>query len=365
MAAVRSQDTDLYMLMDDKQLRKLATLLRNQEEPLMMSIKSEPDRIKFLTECNDVYDITVKIIDISAELRKKHETSRSVDSLKADIAVNLQEYVKYGVNMSMQCIRNCGMRLLAVEKLKAHFNDLADELNKVDSRIDSDGIQSLAQEVGFYKQAMLEYANNFQSGSARAHSREYSMALKLEGIQFPNLVDRHKNRLGYKEEFEFLEDEQKLEVYNSIINESGRANLPKVYKRKANPGAQAGGIAVLAMSASMMAWDIFTAEHKLEAVLNSAISVLADIGAFAVQVAVSSAVSTAVANVTTGVFLVSLAGFIAGAVAGILFAAAAGALIDLILGSGGKEAPNLDNLKFYTGTMPDGMALANELSHYE
>ena len=88
------------------------------------------------------------------------------------------------------------------------------------------------------------------------------------------------------------------------------------------------------------------------------------IGAFAVQVAVGSAVSTAVANVATGVLLVSLAGFVAGAVAGILFAAAAGALIDLILGSGGKAAPNLDHLKFYTGTMPDGMALANELSHY-
>ncbi|KMT04529.1 hypothetical protein BVRB_8g181910 [Beta vulgaris subsp. vulgaris] len=360
MADVRAQDDDLFMLTDDKQLLKLAKLLRNQEEPLMLGIKSEPDRIKFLQECNDSYDNVVTLLDISRDLRNKHEAARAVSEEKADIAANIEDYVKYGINMSLQCVRNCGFRLMCVEKLKEHFDDLATDLNMLDAK-NTSNVESLAKEVAFYKQSMLEYANNIRSGTARAHSKAYSMGLKQEGIEFPNLVNRHKNRLGYKDEFEFLEEDQKLEVYNSIIRESGRANIP--IATRDTLGGKAGGIASLAMSASMMVWDIFSAEHKLESVVSTAVSVLADVGAFAVQVAVNAAVTTAVANLELGVFAVSVAGFVAGALTGVLFAVATGALLGLIFGTGGKVPPNLDGLKFYSATMPDGMALANELSH--
>ncbi|KNA11605.1 hypothetical protein SOVF_133630 [Spinacia oleracea] len=363
MAKVRAQD-DLFMLMDDQQLRKLAILLRNQEEPLSFSINSEPDRVKFLEECNDAYDIVITLLENSTDLRNKHKVeARTNYSKKAAIAADIQDYVKYGINLGLQCIQNCGMRVSVVEKLKTHLDDIAIELNKADSRNVTD-LQSLADEVLYYKNSMWEYTINLRSGTSRAHSKAYSDTLKLEGIEFPNLVARHKNRLGYKEEFEFLEEDQKLEVYNSIIEESGRAKMPTIYKRnKQSRATSPGGIATMAVTAGIMAWDIFTAEHKLESALSAGVSLLSGAVSYAVGVAVSSAVGTVVANTQLGILMVSMAGFVVGAVVGILFAAATGAILGAILGTGGKVPPNLDNLKFYSATMPNGMALANEISH--
>jgi hypothetical protein len=147
-------------------------------------------------------------------------------------------------------------------------------------------------------------------------------------------------------------------VYNSIIEDSGRASIPKLEL------ASAGlGIAVLVVCAGLMVWDIFTAEYKIEAVLTNSLSTLSEIGAFAVQFAVEGAVTEAVADVELGVFIVSLAGFVAGTVAGLLFIAGSGVLIDLILGGGGKTAPSVEELKFHTAKMPDGMALALQIAH--
>jgi hypothetical protein len=234
---------------------------------------------------------------------------------------------------------------------------LVTELQDLDPKnVSKKGI--LAEEVSKYKQCMWEYTNKCKSGSARALSKAYSMAIKQEGIKFPDLVKKHKNQLGYEGEFESLEEAQKLEVYNSIIDESGRASIPKLEL------ASAGlGIAVLVVGAGLMVWDIFTAEYKIEAVLTNSLSTLSEIGAFAVQFAVEGAVTEAVADVELGVFIVSLAGFVAGTVAGLLFVAVSGLLIDLILGGGGKTAPSVEDLKFHTIKMPDGMALALQIAH--
>jgi hypothetical protein len=169
---------------------------------------------------------------------------------------------------------------------------------------------------------------------------------------------RHKVKLGYEGGFEQLGDAQKLEVYNSIINESGRAKLPVM-----DAVSSAAGVALLAVAASLMVWDIFTAEDKLEAIVHDSVSALADVGGFYVQVAVEAAVTEALADVELGVFLVSVAGFVAGTGAGLLFVLAAGALIDVIMGTGGAKAPPVTDLEFHTATMPDGMKLAYSIVH--
>lgn len=361
MAEERAQG-DLFMLMDDQHLRTLAVLLRNQEQPLSLSINSEPDRAKFLKECNDAYNVVITLLENSIDLRNKHEAARANHSNKADIATDIQEYVKYGINLGMQCVQNCGMRVSVVEKIKAHFDDLAAELNMSESR-DMNDIKSLAEEVSYYKNSMWEYTTNLRSPSSRAQSKAYSDVLKLQGIEFPTLVNMHKNRLGYKDEFEFLEEEQKLEVYNSIIEESGRAKMPVVYRRTNSGIKKPGGVAAMAVTAGIMAWDIFTAEHKLEAALNSGVSLLSGAVSYAVQVSVTAAVGTVVANTQLATILVSAAGFVVGALVGILFAAGTGAILGVILGNGGKVPPNLDDLRFYSATMPNGMALAYEISH--
>ncbi len=164
--------------------------------------------------------------------------------------------------------------------------------------------------------------------------------------------------MGFEGEFEHLTDAQKLEVYNSIIEESGRAKMP--VKEMVSTAA---GVAVLLATAGLMVWDIFTAEHTVEAVLRNSLNALAEVGAFAVQVVVEGAVTEAVADLELGVFVVSMAGLVAGAVAGLLFVAVAGVLVDLIMGTGGNVAPPVTDLKFHTATMPYVMQLAYIISH--
>ncbi|XP_058727806.1 uncharacterized protein LOC131599488 [Vicia villosa] len=347
------RDDDVVMLLENAQLSKLAALLLHQEERLMEKIKSEPERVKYLKECNGAHDKVVSLLQECENFNKKFEG----DEKKADIAKETLDYIKYGINMSMQAIRNCSLRVTCIDKIKTHFDSLVSELAELDPENISKK-RLLAKEVSMYKQCMWEYTNKCKSGSARALSKAYSMVIKQEGIKFPDLVEKHKNQLGYEGEFEILEDAQKLEVYNSIIEESGRASIPKLELTSAGLG-----IAVLVVSAGLMVWDIFTAEHKIEAVLSNSLSKLSEIGAFAVQLAVEGAVTDAVADLELGVFLVSLAGFVAGTVAGLLFVAVSGVLIDLIFEGGGKTAPSVEGLKFHTTKMPDGMALAFQIAH--
>nr|QIB03071.1 hypothetical protein [Oliveria decumbens] len=224
---------------------------------------------------------------------------------------------------------------------------------------------------------MWDYATNLRGPSARAQSKAYSDVLKLQGIEFSTLISTHKNRLGYTDEFEFLEEDQKLEVYNSIIVESGRAKMPVLYRSRKSDIKKVGGIAAtksdikkaagnaaMAVSAGLMVWDIYTAEHKLEAALKNGVKKLSDeVASYLVRVSITSAVETVVAETEIATLLVSAAGFVVGTVVGLLFAAATGAILEAILGNGGKVPTNLDDLKFYAAKMPDGNAIAYEISH--
>uniref|UniRef100_A0A804N5U7 Phytase n=1 Tax=Zea mays TaxID=4577 RepID=A0A804N5U7_MAIZE len=339
--------TDLLMLTDKSQLQALAMLLRNNEE-LMMSqaIKSETERVEYLKTVSDCYTRTMKLLDDSMAARITYERSGGTRSL---VARDMDDYVVYGLNACLQNVRNCCVRLDAIDKLRAHYDALADAVAEPAANV-----EGLAAEASEYKAAMWQYCYNQRSASARAHSRAYSQALKLEGIDFAELVRRHQLRLGYGskgEEFEDLDDTQKLEVYNSIIVESGRAGLPV---RMFSSGRSAGGpkiaattwaqaVSVFIMAAGNLAWDVFTTEHEVEAV-------------------VGAAVTKAVANVGAGVFACSLAGFVVGAIAGLIFIGVSGLLINLIIGSP-RKVPDMSKLMFHTAVMPDGMALAYAVSH--
>ncbi|KNA18381.1 hypothetical protein SOVF_071270 [Spinacia oleracea] len=348
---------DVVMLMEHDQLLKLTTLLLHQEEPLMEAIKSEPERIKYLKECNVAHDKVVSLLEDGENASKKFDG----DEKMTEIIKEIQEYIKYGVNFSLQSIRNCSLRVSCIDKIKTHFDSLVTEIEDLDPET-AEGISKLrllAKETSLYKQCMKEYAKKCQGSTARALSKAWSMVIKQEGIKFNELVERTKNKMGFEGEFESLEDAQKLQVYNSIIEESGRSAMPKLEILKGGVG-----IAVLVVSAGLMVWDIFTAEHKVEALLNSSLTAFKDIGAFAVQMAVDGAVMEALADAELGVLYVSMAAFVAGTVVGLVFAAVAGAVIDLILGSGGKTVPSsVDNLKYHTAKMPDGMALAFQIAH--
>lgn len=351
---------DLVMLMEVSQLKKLALLLRNNEEAqITQAVKSQNERVKYLHSVNHAYNHAVDLLDDGSATRDKYAAAAAGGGgeAKASIAEDVLEYVKYGLNISMQNVRNCCLRVDCIGKIRAHYDSLVADLAGLHAD-DVANLRRLAKDTAMFKECMFEHCNKLRSGSARAMSKAFSMMLKQEGIKFPDLVKRHKNKLGFEGEFEHLTDAQKLEVYNSIIEESGRAKMP--VKEMVSTAA---GVAVLLATAGLMVWDIFTAEHTVEAVLRNSLNALAEVGAFAVQVVVEGAVTEAVADLELGVFVVSMAGFVAGAVAGLLFVAVAGVLVDLIMGTGGNVAPPVTDLKFHTATMPDGMQLAYIISH--
>jgi hypothetical protein len=178
-------DNDVVMLLDNAQLSKLAKLLLNQEEPLMERIKSQPERVKYLKECNGAYDKVVSLLQDGENFNKKFEG----DVNKADIAKEIHDYIKYGINMSLQWIRNCSLRVTCIDKIKTHFSSLVTELQDLDPKnVSKKGI--LAEKVFECKQCMWEYTNKLKSGSSRALSKAYSMAIKQEGIKFPDLVKK-------------------------------------------------------------------------------------------------------------------------------------------------------------------------------
>jgi hypothetical protein len=176
-----ASDNDVVMLLENAQLSKLAKLLLNQEEPLMGRIKSEPERVKYLKECNGAYDKVVSLLQDGENFNKKFEGD--------DIAKEIQDYIKYGINMSLQSIRNCSLRVTCIDKIKTHFSSLVTELQDLDPKnVSKKGI--LAEKVFECKQCMWEYTNKCKSGSARALSKAYSMVIKQEGIKFPDLVKK-------------------------------------------------------------------------------------------------------------------------------------------------------------------------------
>lgn len=354
---------NLVMLTERAQLQRLALVLRNTEEPLMRQvIKSEQERVQYLNTVNDAYNQTRRLLDDCTALRDTHERSSQSEShaLRLQVARDVHDYVIYGLNLCMQNVRNCCMRVDAIAKLRAHYDALADGLAE-----DAAGdLESLAAEASQYRASMWEYCHSHRSASARAHSRAYSRVLLLEGIDFAELTRRHQLRLGYGgkgEDFEDLEDTQKLEVYNSIIVESGRAKIPLLAglagRKIISAKTWGNAVGVFIMAAGNMVWDVFTAEHNVEAVLRGSLNVMAAVGAFAVDVAVTGAVTKAVASLGAGLFATSLAGFVVGAIAGLIFVAVSGRLIDLIFGSPNKVPP-VAELKFHTAVMPDGMSLA-------
>ncbi|KAK9681825.1 hypothetical protein RND81_10G030200 [Saponaria officinalis] len=349
-----AKDGDLVMLEDPTKLRKLASLILRQEEALQGWMTSEPERVKYLENCNDSYDGVTKLLNDSEDLVRKHKESKKDIT---EIVEGIHKYIIYFQNMSMQCIRNCSLRVTCIRKVKAHFADLVklvEELKPGDVAATS----RLAEEVTIYRKYMWEYTNSCRSASARSLSRGYSQLVKQEGLSFEGLVRKHKTKLGLAAEFEELEEVEQLRVYKSIIKESGRVSVPTMEKISASIG-----VAVLVASSALIAFDIFESEYKLESIVRNAFNVASEVGAFAVQLAVESALVAQAEFDGAGILVVAASGFIAGALAGLIFMAASGAVIDLIFSSGGKVEPHMVGMQFRKLEMPDGMAIANELSH--
>ncbi|CAL4985352.1 unnamed protein product [Urochloa decumbens] len=357
----RSARNNLVMLTQNAQLQRLALLLRNNEQVLMRRVvMTERERVQYLQTVNDAYRDSMRLVDDSTAFKDSQSVSGGSRSI---IARDVHDYVIYGINMCLQNVRNSCMRHDAIAKLRSHYDALTEALAAATTDED---LSTLAAEAADYKDSMWEYCHRFRSASARARSKAYSDVLKLQGIELPDLLKTHQVKLGYSrnKEFEDLDDAHKLDVYNSIIDESKRATI-RLFSTASRQSRIKGktvahAVSVFIIAAGNMVYDIYTTEHNVEQVLRGSLNVLAAVGAFAVEAVVTKAVTTALVRAGLGIFVTSLAGFVIGAIAGLIFVTVSGLIIDRIVRS--PRVPPIADLKFHTAVMPDGMSLAIAIS---
>ncbi|XP_071721636.1 uncharacterized protein [Rutidosis leptorrhynchoides] len=338
------------LILDREQLKVLSDIVYRQEVLAIQNIqfKSENERVKYLYDCKSNHETVLNLLDDAANL----EDQFKADEVKSKIAHEIVEYVKICSNLAIQTVRNYTVRIEYLKKIKISSKDLGDKLENL-SENDVDAARELAEEAAINRNAALQFARKNQSPASRAFSRH----LKESGVTFEELVARYKNRRFPNQPFEELEESQQFEVYQDIIEASGRG---RILANRAAMALGVGGIAVLLFTAGMMVWDIFSLEHPIQTAVRDAVTTAASIeGAVLGEI-----VGTAVANMAgANAIFATLAGIATGFVGAFIVGSFVGWLLDLIFGSGGRKTLSTDDHVAYVAIMPDGQALARQIAH--
>lgn len=151
-----------------------------------------------------------------------------------------------------------------------------------------------------------------------------------------------------------------FKVYEEIIEASGRG---RVIANNISTALGVTGIAVLLFISAMMVWDIFTSEHHFEAATRDAMQAVAAVGGAMLGEVVAAALASTL-DIVVAPLIVMGSGIILGIAGGFILGAFAGWLVNLIFRSGGDtETLSTDGLRCYVAPMPDGLALAYQISH--
>jgi len=303
----------------------------------------EDDRVQYLKSVNAAFSQTKDLLRDGTRLKQRcKEMEVTKRSRATPIVEDIHEYLHLAINMSLQGIRNCAVRSHYLSKVRTKFNALAQEVERKDVA----ALLELEEYAETCKDAMKKYYN-YRSAGGRAWTEAYRTIIKEKGQTIADLVKSHQNKLGFEGEFESLEEMEQLKVYNSIIEEACELSFGFVDKL-----ALVGGPAVFLATAGLMVYDILNADDHTEAALHNGLDAINMIEGFAVQVVVEKEATKFLADYLTGDLVLSLGALVLGCAAGLIFCAAAGLLIDEVIGSGGAKAPKLEGLNFHKITAP-------------
>ncbi|XP_060672162.1 uncharacterized protein LOC107416216 [Ziziphus jujuba] len=346
-------------------LRVLAERIHLIERTNLADIQfaSTTEEVVYLRISNSNLQSVGSILDASDAAVTKYAS----DAVRRPIASLIFAYTETCLNNALQIFNNYTVRKDNLDKITTHLQNLIKELDDLDTSNSAD-VTALTEKIEKFNEAITNYTK--MTANTRA-SEDFSRRLKDSGIDFPTLVRRYQANLGFSGQFEKLTDEQKILVYDSIIEASGRGKVltHKVLKAISVPGSfrsnqlkditieDAFGKAVLLKNAAVITWDVFTAEHPIKAVTRDAIVIAANKGGALLGDIVSAAMVTLEVAEASALFVTGV-GFVVGFAAGFIVGQIAGAVFDAIFGSGGSDPlPNQDQL-FYAATMPDGKELA-------
>ncbi|XP_022157066.1 uncharacterized protein LOC111023876 [Momordica charantia] len=339
------------LVLEGEKLQKLARLVRNQEIESVHNIvfKSEEDLAKYERDVSENYNKAIKLLDDADAMMVDFQN----DETRSSIAHDVYSYVQKAVNSSLQAVRNYTLRKSYLEKISDHSKELFEALANLDPT-DIPEVGRLAEEAAQYNKALEEFLAKHQSKA----SINFSQLLKQEGTTFEELVNRYKNKRGLPGLFEDLEDEEKLAVYNDIIEASGRGRVIEIKEI----ATTAAGVAVLILAAGVMIWDIFTSAHPLETATRDAMMNVASIGGALVGEVVEAALPSLLGIEASSLFVMATA-IVTSFVGAFVIGEFVGWLIDIIFSSGGTYPHSTDGHICYVAPLPDGEALARQISH--
>ncbi|GLT95610.1 hypothetical protein SLE2022_132820 [Rubroshorea leprosula] len=261
------------------------------------------------------------------------------DEIKDPIAHDIFSYVKSCVNSALQTVRTYALRMNYLKKIEEHSNFLKDALRKLDPK-NLENVKDLTMEAVQYKNAMLEYTKKHQSGV----SRIFSKWVKEKGWAFDELVKRYQTKIGYNGLFKNLKEVEKLQVYEEIIEASGRG---KAVINRLWTGLGVVGITVLLFTAGIMVWDIYSSEHKLETATRNTVQIASAVGGAMLGNVVAAALAPRLVGVVASSFFVGMMGIILGIAGAFILGAFTGWLVDLIFSSGSDQEFSTEGHRCY------------------
>ncbi|GER26421.1 sulfoxide reductase heme-binding subunit YedZ [Striga asiatica] len=179
----------------------------------------------------------------------------------------------------------------------------------------------------------------------------------------------HQTKLGLSGSFEDLEEDQKLEVYASIIEASGRLTVltrsdgppPSISYRKKKPAY--GSAAMHLMDIGQIIWDVYSSDHPITTATREALVFAAEAGGAALGKLVGAAIATQLTGQAATTLFVTAMGLVGGFVGGFILGALAGFLFDLIFSSGGQRPLPTDGFILYVAPMPNGNDIAKQIAY--
>ncbi|XP_060673749.1 uncharacterized protein LOC107421130 [Ziziphus jujuba] len=355
--------SEIVFLKDEK-LRMLAQLIRNHEVNNIQNIifESIGKQFEYLRMCNSNQESVNTVLDECNAMVSKYKD----DEIRGPISALILGYIENCLNNALQLIRNYTLRRTYLDKLIAHDLELFQALDGLDTSNPTE-VADFTDQIQQYDQKVISYMKL----SVNTHaSQEFSRYLRNSGIGFDNLVRSYQTRLGFTGPFKDLKDEQKLEVYDAIIEASGRLSVlddkglkALSYGKDTRSIKDYGQKGMFLMKVGIIIWDIYSSDQPIQTATREAMVQAAKKGGATLGKIVGAAAATQLVGVQATTLFVTALGLAGGVVGGFIFGAAAGLLFDLIFGSGGEAVLPTDGLIFYVAPMPNGKDLAKQIAH--
>ncbi|KAF3449407.1 hypothetical protein FNV43_RR10135 [Rhamnella rubrinervis] len=167
-----------------------------------MKFNSEPERVKYLSDCRANYESVMSILNDVGKLKTKFQN----DNVRAPIAADIFSNTETFINNALQTVRNMTLRKEHLDKINDHVNSLISSMEEMDPQ-NGTQVQRVGKEVEEYNKAMLAY--NTKSGGIGI--KELSKMLNASNVSFEKLMQTYQGKFDFPAEFKDLKDVEKQE----------------------------------------------------------------------------------------------------------------------------------------------------------